>query len=154
MLERSNLVVGPAPPARSTILRPSMRTLPAGVERYRIAGGESVIVDLEAGDAITVSDVEGGQPCELVVFGADGRGDAGVLGAGTGAVSPPWSLAHASSSFRERLTKRGVTLDGASAIRLFGPASLPGTTQDFRAERRGILIASAPAGMMEPGGQA
>jgi aminomethyltransferase len=130
-----------------------MRTLPAGVERYRIEGGESVVVDLEAGDAITLTDVEGGQPCELVAFGADGRFDAGVIGVRAGVASPPWSLAHASSSFRQRLTRRGITLEGASAIRLFGPASLPGAAQDFRADRRGILIASAPAGVMEPGEQ-
>ena len=103
MLDRPNLVVGPAPPARSTILRPSMRTLPAGVERYRIEGGESVVVDLEAGDAISVTDVEGGQPCELIAFGADGRADPGVLDAGTRAASPPLSAERVPFSFRERL---------------------------------------------------
>ena len=82
MLDRPEPTIGPlAPPARSVILRPGMRTLPPGVERYRIEGGQTLTVELEPGDRITVTDVEGGQVCELIAFGEDGRADPGVIGA-------------------------------------------------------------------------
>ncbi len=55
--------------------------LPPEVERYRVPGGGALVVGIEAGDRVTLSDVEGRQPCELAVSGADGRLDTGLIGA-------------------------------------------------------------------------
>ena len=45
--------------------------LPSGVERYRVPGGGAAVVPISAGDRITIIDVEGRQPCE--VLAADAR---------------------------------------------------------------------------------
>ncbi len=125
MLDRPIPTIEPlAPPARSVILRPGMRTLPPGVERFRIEGGRTLTVELEPGDRITVTDVEGGQVCELLALGEDGRSDPGVIGA--------------------------KAEPAAQSIRLFGSASPAATSQSFRAERRGTLVVSAPGAAMRP----
>ena len=64
----------------------------------------------------------------------------------------PWVLSGA-SSLRERLARRGIDLAAARPIRMFGNGSPAGTSQSFRAERRGTLVVSAPGGPMQPGGQ-
>ena len=68
-----------APPA-SVVLDRSARPLPRGTERYAVPGAGSVVVAVSAGDTVTVRDVEGCQPCELVFAGADGRVDPRGLG--------------------------------------------------------------------------
>ena len=145
-----------APPAPSTILRPGIRALPPGVERYVVQGGGTIVVDLEPGDRVTLTDVEGGQSCELIAIGADGRADPGVIGV------PPqrsgraaWAAGAAASdeTLRKRLSSRGIGLAGAEPVRLFGEASPPGDSHALRAERGGTLVVSAPATAMEPGGQ-
>ena len=125
MLDRPEPAIRPfAPPARSVILRPGMRTLPPGVERFRIEGGQKRTVKLEAGDRITLTDVEGGQVCELTALGEDGKADPGIIGA-----------------------------PGAAPVHLFGETSAPGAAQEFRVERDGVLIVSAPGDAMQPGAQ-
>ena len=69
-----------APPA-SRILRPGVRTLPERVERYPVPGAGSVVVEVRAGDQLRLTDVEGGQACEVLFCGADGKFDASALGA-------------------------------------------------------------------------
>jgi aminomethyltransferase len=154
MLDRpSPPIAALAPPSRSVILRPGMRALPAGVERYTVQGGRTIVVDLDAGDRITVSDVEGGQPCELIAFGVDGRADLGVIGgAGKGMVSdaPSPATRQALAAIADRLKRRNIDLSGESAIRVFSQMSRAGERQDFRAERKGYLVASAPGGPMDP----
>ncbi len=155
MLDRPESTIAPiVPPARSLILRPGIRALAPGVERYTIEGGRSIVVDLGEGDRIVVKDIEGGQPCELVAFGADGGADSSVIGA----PSPtdgrrPWGLSAGDKVFVERLKQRDIALAEAAPIRMFGGASPPGSTQEFRVARAGTLVASAPAGTMQPGEQ-
>ena len=43
------------------------------LERYRVASGGLTLVALEAGDSLQVIDLEGQQPCELLVLDASGR---------------------------------------------------------------------------------
>src|SRR5687767_12111533 len=155
MLDRpSQTIPSIAPPVPSVILRPGMRALAPGVERYTIGGGQTVVVDLDPGDGILLTDVEGGQPCELIAAGADGRVDPALIGAPRrGGVSPPWCAGRAPSGLRERLVRLGIDPNAASAVRLFGPASPPGDTPRFRAERAGFLIVSVPAEPMAPDAQ-
>lgn len=143
------------PPARSIILRPGVRTLPTGVERHRVEGGHSIVVDLEAGDAVTLIDVEGGQACELVAFGAEGRSDPGVIGVSRNGKPEEASpeARQALSAISNRLKQRGIDFSGARSLRVFGPASPAGEMAEFRAERAGYLVVSVPAGAMIPEAQ-
>src|SRR5690606_24445324 len=67
------------PPRASRVLQPGMPSLPPGVERYRIPGGGAIVVGIEPGDRIAVTDVEGRQPCELVALADADQADTGVL---------------------------------------------------------------------------
>ena len=155
MLDRPVPTVEPfVPPARSVILRPGMPSLAPGVERYRIEGGQTRTVEIEAGDRITVTDIEGGQVCELIAVGEDRQPDPTVLGTKTASgAAAPWVLSDSASSLRERLAQRGIDLTKAQPIRVSGESSPAGTSQSFRAERRGTLVVSVPGSTMQPGGQ-
>ncbi|MEQ1944626.1 hypothetical protein ABMA32_19595, partial [Mesorhizobium sp. VNQ89] len=52
------------PPRASAIVRPGRFSLPAGVERYVVPGGGALLVEVGAGDRVTVLNAEGGQACE------------------------------------------------------------------------------------------
>ena len=67
-------------PRPSAILRPGLRALAPGVERYLVRGGGSITVRVMAGDRLEVRDLEGLQPCVLKASG----GDAAILGGRTG----------------------------------------------------------------------
>lgn len=54
-----------APPP-SRILRPGLPARAAGTERHRVAGRGSLVVAVQAGDRLALTDVEGGQVCELM----------------------------------------------------------------------------------------
>ncbi len=157
MLDRPEPTIAPLlPPARSRILRPGIRTLTIGVERHTIEGGRSIVVDLGEGDRIAVTNVEGGQPCELIAFGADGRAEPGLIGAaGKEAAGEPSSATRAAlGAIADRLKRRNIiALSGVRSVRIFGDASPAGDTQQFRAEQTGYLVVSAPAGAMDPGAQ-
>ena len=65
---------------RPRVLYPGFRMLPPGVERYRVAGGGSVVVKVFAGDTIRIVNSEGGQVCEVVAMTVDGTAEPGILG--------------------------------------------------------------------------
>src|SRR5215475_8888703 len=69
-----------AVPRPSIVYRPGLPSLPKGTERYKIAGGGSLVLEITAGDRLIVTDLEGGQACEIVVLGPDGRSDPSLLG--------------------------------------------------------------------------
>jgi aminomethyltransferase len=68
-------------PTSSRILRPGERALAPNVERYVIKGGGSLTVNVEAGDSLTLKDVEGGQAVHLSFRDAKGRNDLAGIGA-------------------------------------------------------------------------
>src|SRR5262245_27336432 len=78
--EKSFQVAGVAP-RRSIVHRPGLRTMPLGTERYKVAGSGLLVLEIKSGDRITVMDLEGGQFCEIVAIGTDGRSDPALLGA-------------------------------------------------------------------------
>ena len=47
--------------------------LPPGVERYKLAGGGSLILPIEAGDQITMTDLEVCSPAKYWLLGMMGR---------------------------------------------------------------------------------
>ena len=74
-------------PAASRILRPGIRQLPHGVQRYVVKGGGSLVVQMFSGDRIKLTDIEGGQNCEVLFTDSSGNFDSSALGAkpnGTG----------------------------------------------------------------------
>ena len=59
---------------------PGLRSLPLGVERFIIKGGGLSIITLDPDDKIEITDTEGKQKCEVVVFNKDGKADCSLLG--------------------------------------------------------------------------
>ena len=59
---------------------PGLRTLPPGVERYLVKGGGLSLITLDPDDKIEITDTEGKQKCEIIVFNKDGKPDCSLLG--------------------------------------------------------------------------
>ena len=77
--------VVPGPPKPSLITQPQVFSLPPGTERYVVEGGGAMLIRIEAGDKLTVSNTEGGQPCEIIAASPDGVVDPAIPGqAGAG----------------------------------------------------------------------
>ena len=108
------------PPRPSQILRPGVRTLPIGVERYVVRGGGALTVRLQAGGRLTVIDREGLQAAELSASDATGRPDLSILGAKAG---PP-------------------------ALRIFGGGPA-GDMAEFIVQRESTVRVAAPGGIMD-----
>src|SRR6185295_15396685 len=126
------------PPRPRVILRPGIPSLPPGVERYRVKGGGSAVVPVSAGDEITVTDLEGLQPCRLVAAGADGRYDAGILGVHANERGD--ELRDALGDVAARLKDRKLDLSRVEGVRIFGESSRAGDQARFTVARDGILI--------------
>ena len=142
-------------PAASRILRPGVRTLPERVERYPVPGAGSVVVEVKAGDMLRLTDVEGGQACEVLFCGADGTFDATALGAkadGTGEGLKAILGRNGEGAARTvgALRRRGIDLAKASSVGLFGKESRVGNSAELNVARDGLLIVAAPAGQMSP----
>ena len=136
--------------AGGRILRPGLPSLPAGHERYRVAGAGALVLRLGAGDRLRIVDVEGRQPCEVVAFRSDGRADAGLLGRpATGAAAGTRALARArSESLARALARHGLTLAQASSIDLFAPDGRAGDEETLVAGDEAVVLIAAPGGPM------
>jgi aminomethyltransferase len=146
-----------APPP-SRILRPGVRTLPERVERYPVPGSGSVVVAVMAGDALRLTDVEGGQGCEVLFCGPDGAFDAAALGTrpdGTGeglkAIMARSGEGTARTLGAQR--RRGIDLARARSTGLFGAESRAGNTADLTVARDGMLVVAVPGAEMSPEAQ-
>jgi aminomethyltransferase len=161
MLDASYPSVIPGPPRPSRILTPASLSLHPGRERYEVPGAGALLVRLGAGDRLTVTNAEGGQPCELVAADAKGKIDAGILGvpANSDASGLKALLAGGSGQgsglggLRLGIDRRGIDLSQAGAVGLFGAETPPGSAESFAVTRDGVLIIAAPSAPMEPGGQ-
>ena len=133
----------------SRTLYPGLAGFPADQERYPVKGGGAIVVDLRAGDRLTIIDREGRQPCELAAFDKSGNCDPGLLGASGGrdALGLQQILGAQNESARSarlRLDRQGISLSGAKAISVFGEETLAGASEDFTAQADGICIVGAP----------
>src|SRR6478736_4032549 len=72
--------VASGPPRPSLILRPGQIALPPGMERYTVQGNGAVLIEVEAGDTVSLRNVEGGQPGELLAWDKSGVTDPGIFG--------------------------------------------------------------------------
>ena len=141
-----------APPP-SLIFRPGERSLPRNVERYPIAGGGSLIVDVKAGDRFSVKDVEGGQAVELTFFDTVGRCDLSGIGAkadGEGLAFK--ALVKSDQRLSDGVKRRKIDLARSRSQFLFGAQSPAGNTAEFLVTQDGVLIIAVLAAEMNPAG--
>jgi hypothetical protein len=136
-------------------MRPGLRALAPGEERYTVPGGGAIAVPVHAGDRVRMVDVEGLQRCELVAADDAGVVDPAILGAqGDGdARGPKQILSGASESaraVRSGLERRSIDLARARAVNLFGGESRPGDAVEFTLSRGGLLIVAAPGERWRP----
>jgi aminomethyltransferase len=151
-------IVRPGPPQPSIILRPGIRALAAGEERYTVPGGGVIAVAIHAGDHVRLVDVEGMQRCELVATDSAGIVDPAILGVRGNSEATDLKKILSGDSESERsvrlgLERRGIDLAAARAISLFGGDSRPGDAAEFIASRDGLLIVAAAGAAMEAGAQ-
>ena len=59
------------------------------MERYQVQGNGAILIDIEAGDTVTVRNVEGGQACELRRVGSDRRERCRAFSARSRTATPP-----------------------------------------------------------------
>ncbi len=140
--------------ARSGVLTPGLPVLPAGVERYPIAGGGSHSLYVMAGDEITIVDREGLQPVDIIFFSPDGRSDAAMLGLKGGRDASDIHQTMASDASGKKvltaLAKSGFDITRADVIRLFAEGSRAGEASIFHAASDGLLITCVVGGAMKP----
>ena len=144
-----------SPPRPSQILRPGLPSLPAGTERYVVEGGCAIVVGIETGDRVTITDSEGQQSVEVLAADAQGRIDPGILGRKGNSAARGLTAALALEDESARIVRRGlerrkIDLAKASAIRVFSADSPAGNMASFIVERAGTLIICAPGGPMRP----
>jgi len=158
MLDALYPSVPPGPPRPSRILTPTGFSRQSGRERHVVPGGGALVLTIGQGDRISVTNDEGGQPCELVMADASGRSAPELLGHaangtpdGLKAMLSLGELAGAGlGKLRQGLTRRNIDLGLARAIRLFDRATSAGTTQTFTAQADGTLVVAAPGDPMLP----
>lgn len=143
-------------PVQATATRyPGIPSLGAGTERYRCKGGGSLVLRVDAGDRLTVTDSEGGQLCEISFVDANGRFEPAGLGvrfsdSADGLKSILASDEASALRTRRALARRNVDIGTAAALCLFGAESPAGNTAEFTVALAGLLIVAAPAPFMAP----
>ncbi|WP_371168992.1 DUF1989 domain-containing protein [Aliiroseovarius sp. 2305UL8-7] len=150
MLDDNIAKVVPGPPRPSVIMQPSIFSLPPGTERYAVEGCGAVLVRVEQGDKVRVVNTEGGQPCEIVCAGPDGKADNGLLDAP--AQGPARGLMGLLASTNDQslrglrigLEARDIDLSSGVAVHLFDSATPAGTEEEFIATRDGVIVVVAP----------
>jgi aminomethyltransferase len=142
---------GPKP---SRIVVPQVFSLPPGLERHVVEGGGAALFPVEAGDEITIINVEGGQPCEMITADTNGTVNAGVVDARATSAAEGLKALLASGerslrSLRMGLEARNLDLSQAQAVHLF-EATTPAKTQaTFKVQRDGLAVIAAPGGVMD-----
>ncbi len=145
-------------PKPSLIYRPGLISLPVGVERYVVRGAGSTVLNVKAGASFVVTDMEGGQICEIAFCDAASRFDVAALGVranghGEGLKALLAEDTENTQRTRAALARRNIDLGKAETYRVFGEASPSGLTAEFKVSRDGILIVAAPGAAMTPENQ-
>ncbi len=151
-------MAGVRPVSASIVRYPGIPTLPRDTERYRCKGGGSLVVRVEPGDYVMVTDSEGGQACELSFLDRNGHFQSEGLGttftnAAEGLKGVLSSNAESAIRTRTALERHGADLASAGAVQIFGQASLPGSQVEFAIAPEGLLIVAAPGEAMSPEAQ-
>ena len=124
------------------------------LETYLVRPGGATVFALAPDERVTIVDKDGGQVAEVTVLDASGRDDAAALGASADA---PATVVREALENRNgsllvgELAARGLDPAEASAVRLFGEWSPPGSSQAFRADRPVTVVVAAPGGRIVDG---
>lgn len=142
------------PPKPSKIIQPRVFALPPGSERYVVPGRGAILIPIEPGDRIEITNEEGGQPAELVAASNEGRIDAAIVGRApdgpaTGLAALFGESDHSLHGLRLGLERRSIDIATAGAIHLFGVESPAGDKVEMTAEQAGSLVIAAPGGIMD-----
>ncbi len=124
------------------------------LETYLVRPGGATVFALAPDERVSVVDKDGGQVAEVTVLDSSGRDDAAALGANADA---PATVVR--EALRDRngsllvgeLGARGLDPVDATAVRLFGEWSPPGSSQAFRADRAVTVVVAAPGGRIVDG---
>jgi aminomethyltransferase len=148
----------PGPPRASRILEPAGLHAPRGTERYAVEGAGAITIRASAGDRLRIVNDEGGQPCEILAIGADGRADAAILGAkansdATGLKALLASGEPSLARLRARIASLGADLTAPPALRLFSTETPARTEETLTLARDATLVIAAPGGGMAPDAQ-
>ena len=125
-----------------------------GIERFHVPACGSVVIDVEQGDHITLTDPEGWQACELLFVDPSGRFDATALGStdSTSAEGLKAMLVEQNESALHTLralARRHADISQAAAIKVFGNASAAGKSMAFVVSRSGSIVVAAPGETMD-----
>ena len=154
MLDKIGHPFRPGAPSPSQPRRAAAYTLAPREERHTVPGGGALLVELRQGDRVSVTNTEGGQPCDLLVAHPDGRVDAGLLdlsadAPGDGLRSVLESGAPGIDRLRRGLARRGIDA-GARTVGLFSDVSPAGDRAEATAQAPGWLVIAAPAPSKSP----
>jgi len=131
------------------VREPGLGALPANCERYQVRGGGSVMLNLEAGDELELVSPEGLQPGEICVFGVDGRGDPGLIGAQAsgnceGLQQVLQSAQASASKLRQALEARSISPGDTRSVAVFGGDSPAGDSVRYVAGEAVTCVVVAP----------
>ncbi len=152
-------VVTKGPSAPSRVLRPGLRTLPFGVERYVIAGNGTLSVPVFSGDQLTLINLEGGQVCDLLGASKNGTlitkamfgnvSDVGFKGFHQILNSHTQSAVQTTALLKRLKIKHPTARNRTCALRVFSAMSPANATADLTVAADGIMIATTPGGVMD-----
>ena len=133
---------------------PGLRSLPPGVERYLVKGGGLSVITLDPDDKIEITDTEGKQKCEIIVFNKDGKPDCSLLGLKE--KNDPKNIKKILSDKNESafqavsaLKKRNLDVGKAKASILFSDDSEAGEKVNLVSKDKCTCIFSAPGNTMK-----
>ena len=130
-------------------LEPALWPFQPGRERHCIAGGGAAAILLNDGDRLSIVDVEGAQPAEVLAFASDGREDLASLGLKPQAEAEGLKRILASDDesagrLARSLEQRGVALAELRCARLFDGQSPAGNRIELTAQGALLLTVAAP----------
>lgn len=150
MLDHLGQPFRPGAPKGSWPRRAAAYSLAPNEERYTVPGAGAALIEIRTGDRLVITNLEGGQRCELLAAQPDGRVDARILGwpadtDGTGLRSVLASDAPSIARLRLGLASRGIDITACPTIGLFSTTSMAGEGADFTAQSDGWVLITAPA---------
>lgn len=136
--------------ARPKLFVAGMPSLEPNIERYVLKGAGTAAFELDEGDELELSPLEGGQKVEVAVFGSGGKSDLKALGLrGRG---KPLGIQRAleqdtedAQRVRFGLYRRGLDLGSVTAATVLTQDSQPGDVVTLHAERAVMIVLGAPA---------
>tara|TARA_B100000676_G_C18090237_1_gene858986 strand:- start:3700 stop:6069 length:2370 start_codon:yes stop_codon:yes gene_type:complete len=139
---------------RPRVLYPGFRMLPPAVERYRVAGGGSVVVKVFAGDTIRIVNSEGGQVCEVVAMTVDGTAEPGILGQTSDGPAEGLRVTLAqggdnAEALMSALKAKDLPAQFERSVSRFNPATPALEETRFTVEQDGVVVVAAPGPDME-----